>query len=253
MNANERKCPYCAEIIKNEALKCKHCGSSLKVSVMADFFNNKKNSVKKRYWFLCIAILVAMFLTNPDKTDFNYEMVKRIQDSDKANNTKPIGKITAGFKSLAISAMTVRNNYIFFSVFKTDNSLLRIIDPKIPKLKFLGIFGEIIPLFSTDTKLSEAKEKINTSAEVKIKEVEKLNDACRGGSGDDPSTFKACDKRDKGIIELKKMGWCYGDDSQAEYEKKWQKCNDLKSIKKNYSNYSEKKNIFAKARVSRAN
>jgi hypothetical protein len=27
--SNEKKCPFCAELIKNEAVKCKHCGSEL--------------------------------------------------------------------------------------------------------------------------------------------------------------------------------------------------------------------------------
>ena len=29
MEYNERKCPFCAEVIKAEAVKCKHCGSML--------------------------------------------------------------------------------------------------------------------------------------------------------------------------------------------------------------------------------
>lgn len=59
-----------------------------------------------------------------------------------------------------------------------------------------------------------------------ITEEEILNRECRGGSSDSPETMKYCDKRDAVFTKLDKLGWCFGRDNQAEYEKKWVKCDE---------------------------
>ena len=52
----------------------------------------------------------------------------------------------------------------------------------------------------------------------------KLNDRCRGGSGDDPATMKACDERDVLVKKLQARGWCWGREDQIEADKKWEQC-----------------------------
>ncbi len=56
------------------------------------------------------------------------------------------------------------------------------------------------------------------------KREDQLNDKCRGGSGDDPATEKACDDRDKVFAQLKDAGWCWGTPDQIEADKTWVKC-----------------------------
>ncbi len=52
----------------------------------------------------------------------------------------------------------------------------------------------------------------------------KLNDVCRGSSGDDPATMKACDERDGVFKQIEARGWCWGRPDQIEADKKWEKC-----------------------------
>ncbi|WP_336964117.1 hypothetical protein [Acinetobacter pittii] len=48
----------------------------------------------------------------------------------------------------------------------------------------------------------------------KILQYEKLNDLCRGGSGDDPKTNESCEARDTLYVDIKKGGWCWGSQNQ---------------------------------------
>lgn len=51
-----------------------------------------------------------------------------------------------------------------------------------------------------------------------------LNGLCRGGSGDDPRTRVACDRRDAIDRRLAAAGWCYGRQSDIGAERTWQPC-----------------------------
>ena len=62
------------------------------------------------------------------------------------------------------------------------------------------------------------------AAEALIAEWTDLNSTCRGGSGDDPKTMKACDDREAVSAKLKKLGWCYGRPGDAGYQRSWILC-----------------------------
>jgi len=157
MNADEKLCPFCAEIIKAKAIKCRHC--------LADFNEEYKFSATSKvaesriphkieqtrnyiWWILFGLIVVILAFTNPNEKDFKYEIVKKIQESEKVDDSNPFHKLMLGVASYAIESVTERNNYLIFSIFEIDSSLLKIVNPDMPRLRFLGIGRQIIPLFN---------------------------------------------------------------------------------------------------------
>lgn len=57
-----------------------------------------------------------------------------------------------------------------------------------------------------------------------IKAWTELNSQCRGGSGDDPRTMEACERRDEVGRRIDAAGWCYGKTNQMAYQYQWHAC-----------------------------
>lgn len=55
-----------------------------------------------------------------------------------------------------------------------------------------------------------------------IEQWAQLNEDCRGGSGDDPETWKKCEKRSAISERLESLGYCYSGDSDA--ASSWRRC-----------------------------
>lgn len=50
------------------------------------------------------------------------------------------------------------------------------------------------------------------------------NSKCRGGSGDSPATWRACDEREALSKRLEAMGHCYGKHGEFGYQHSWHRC-----------------------------
>jgi len=59
-----------------------------------------------------------------------------------------------------------------------------------------------------------------------IKRYKEVSRDCITGSSNKLGTWKSCVERDKIYIDLHKIGWCYGEsvDSQYDYQKTWIPC-----------------------------
>lgn len=57
---------------------------------------------------------------------------------------------------------------------------------------------------------------------------DRLNQNCRGGSGNDPATQRACDQRDALYDRIEAAGFCFGENDTYGYEMKWAVCNRVR-------------------------
>lgn len=59
-----------------------------------------------------------------------------------------------------------------------------------------------------------------------LRDWTRLNGLCRGGSGNDPRTQTACERRDALDHRLAAAGWCYGRPGDIGARRTWQPCGD---------------------------
>lgn len=146
-NLHETKtCPYCSEEILTTAIKCKHCGSDL--SDATPYLTNPISIAiyLARRASVYILIIGAVFLaiTNPTKSDFTSYVKGSLELRDSGNDR--MNSLFTGIATVAVTTMTDRSNFLLFSVFDVDTSMLRAFKSNVPTLKYLGIGGTFVPM-----------------------------------------------------------------------------------------------------------
>jgi hypothetical protein len=71
---------------------------------------------------------------------------------------------------------------------------------------------------------SSADKKMAAPVQQLVSQYDSANEACRGGSGDNPATHRACQRREDVYSRIQNAGWCWGPAEAFEYQKHWVVC-----------------------------
>ncbi len=97
--------------------------------------------------YVAIIILAfAFYVTNPNEDDFNIFIKENVREYIKEDNGLVKLFLEEFFSELAKKG-TYRKDYVFFSKFVVDTSIISTFKEDIPqKIEFIGFFGEFYPL-----------------------------------------------------------------------------------------------------------
>lgn len=171
MNDDEKACSYCGETIKLVAIRCKHCHIDLSQEIPKQdniknnyelvHVENKNN--RKSLKIICsivVMIGIALFITNPEEKDFEVYVGEKINGYTSVDNKSEfLANLVGGLATLAISESTQRRNYIFFSIYEVDNTLLRLFKKDIGRVKFIGLANIFIPLTTLGNSLDSYEKR----------------------------------------------------------------------------------------------
>ena len=120
MNINSKSCPYCAETIKLEAVKCRFCGANLDDSSESStrshgFFSQRSGSI-----FWSGAFLIILSFVNPTLEDFLEKQREEIAATNFKTEWKDLTTTERDLINAALKGAVVRNDYFLFSTYEVS-------------------------------------------------------------------------------------------------------------------------------------
>ena len=97
---------------------------------------------------IAVVILIELYATNPTKKEFNEFISKQVQKKmvEKSGEQNFITNLVAGVAGSMVNEVSERKDYVFFSTYKVDLSVIRMFGGDTKDMTFVGIGGQFIPL-----------------------------------------------------------------------------------------------------------
>jgi len=162
---------------------------------------------------------------NPDEKICVYcgetiKSVARVCKHCKSNLIEPASTKETVTEVQKIVDLPSKGNNIFTTIWKYSKYVVPVLAIALLFLNHTENGNEVIKYLKANHTTNSSSQNVETLIATEIK----LDALCRGGSGDDPKTFKACEARQDISKKLNKLGWCYGKNNEASYLWSWHKC-----------------------------
>lgn len=170
-------CSECNHQVSDSANSCPKCGHKIKQKMLIDFNIDFLTSMRKIYILIAIALL-SFAVFNPDKKDFiKFAKAEFLKSNDDYVKSNPFGQaLLSGLVNGFLEEYAERSNYVFFSIYEVDLSLVNALRNKGLPEKFLGIGSYFLVIDSSGLTFDSSKSNVSSSSNSSNKKLLSSNE-----------------------------------------------------------------------------